>query len=241
MPAGTLAGVSDAADATAGEELASASLVELAVSRISREILSGNSDPGDRLIEEQLTRRFGISRGPLREALRLLAQQGLVEHVPRRGVRVATLSERDIQELYTVRDVLERHAVTEALGTDAPTDLGPVRAALDAIRSAADRGDRSDLSEAHRRFHVAVVGLAGNRQLTLVYESVLLKIQLYMAINLRRESEQGQSRDGVHRHERLIEALTSGDAGVVLAALGDHGARAYLSPWAAPQVPRSSS
>ncbi|WP_460490999.1 GntR family transcriptional regulator [Dactylosporangium cerinum] len=69
----------------ASDELASASLVELAVSRLSREILSGATDPGERLVEEQLTRRFGISRAPLREALRLLAQQGLVEHVPRRG------------------------------------------------------------------------------------------------------------------------------------------------------------
>jgi DNA-binding GntR family transcriptional regulator len=151
------------------EELASVSLVELAVSRLTREILGGGVEPGERLVEEQLTRRFGISRAPLREALRLLAQQGLVEHVPRRGVRVATLSERDIQELYTIRDVLERHAVTTALATGSPPDLGPVRAALEAIRDAATRGDRSEVSDAHRRFHVAVVGLAGNRQLTQVY------------------------------------------------------------------------
>jgi DNA-binding GntR family transcriptional regulator len=221
--------VTDAAGATASEELASASLVELAVSRLSREILSGNSDPGDRLIEEQLTRRFGISRGPLREALRLLAQQGLVEHVPRRGVRVATLSEQDIQELYTIRDVLERHAVTAALGAGVSPDLGPIHAALDGFREAVGRADRADLSEAHRRFHVALVALAGNRQLTMVYESVLLKIQLYMAINLRRESEHPEAHGGVRRHERLIEALATGDPQVVLTALNNHGARAYLA------------
>src|SRR4051812_41421279 len=96
------------------EELASVSLVELAVSRLTREILGGGTEPGERLVEEQLTKRFGISRAPLREAMRLLAEQGLVEHVPRRGVRVAVLSDDDIQELYVVRDVLERHAVTAA-------------------------------------------------------------------------------------------------------------------------------
>ena len=94
-----------------GGGLESYSLVELAVRRLRREILSGRTDPGERLVEEQLTRRLGISRAPLREALRLLAEQGLVEHVPRRGVRVATLSDRDVQELYALRDVLERHAV----------------------------------------------------------------------------------------------------------------------------------
>jgi DNA-binding GntR family transcriptional regulator len=62
-----------------------------------------------------------------------------------------------------------------------------------------------------------------------VYESVLLKIQLYMAINLRRESEQGRPEGGVQRHERLIEAFRTGDPDLVLAALNGHGARAYLS------------
>jgi DNA-binding GntR family transcriptional regulator len=209
----------------ASEELASASLVELAVSRLSREILSGATDPGERLVEEQLTRRFGISRAPLREALRLLAQQGLVEHVPRRGVRVATLSADDIRELYAVRDVLERHAVS-VTGTDA--DLAGVAAAVKAMQEADARGDQFDVATAHREFHVAVVALAGNRQLTQVYESVLVKIQLYMALNLRREAQAARPHDGVHRHERLFEAVSARDTAAVLAALDDHGARSYL-------------
>ena len=61
------------------------SLVELAVRRLRAEIVGGAFAPGERLVEEQLTRRLGISRAPLREALRLLGQQGLVEHLPRRG------------------------------------------------------------------------------------------------------------------------------------------------------------
>jgi DNA-binding GntR family transcriptional regulator len=210
----------------ASDELASASLVELAVSRLSREILSGATDPGERLVEEQLTRRFGISRAPLREALRLLAQQGLVEHVPRRGVRVATLSADDIQELYAVRDVLERHAVT---ATPPDADLAGIATAVKAMQEADARGDQFDVATAHREFHVAVVALAGNRQLTQVYESILVKIQLYMALNLRREAEVARPHDGVHRHERLFEAVSARDTAAVLAALDDHGARSYLS------------
>ncbi len=75
-----------------------ASLVQLCVQRLRHEILSGMLAPGERLIEEQLTSRFGISRGPVREALRELAQQGLIEHLPRRGVRVAELSAADADE-----------------------------------------------------------------------------------------------------------------------------------------------
>jgi DNA-binding GntR family transcriptional regulator len=92
----------------AGNVLGATSLVELATRRLRGEILSGRLLPGERLVEEQLTRRFGISRAPLREALRLLGQQGLVEHLPRRGVRVAELSARDIDELFGLRDALER-------------------------------------------------------------------------------------------------------------------------------------
>ncbi|HTJ33236.1 MAG TPA: GntR family transcriptional regulator [Dactylosporangium sp.] len=206
-------------------ELASASLVELAVSRLTREILGGGAEPGERLVEEQLTRRFGISRAPLREALRLLAQRGLVEHLPRRGVRVAILSDADIRELYAVRDVLERHAV-EATPPDA--DLSGIASAMKAMQAADARGDLFDVATAHREFHVAVVALAGNRQLTSVYESILVKIQLYMAMNLRREAEVARPHDGVHRHERLFDAVSARDADAVLAALNEHGARSYL-------------
>jgi DNA-binding GntR family transcriptional regulator len=200
-------------------ELATYSLVELAYERLSREILSGRTEPGERLVEEQLTRRLGISRAPLREALRLLAQQGLVEHTPRRGVRVATLSDDDVRELYEVRDVLERHAI--AIMPDKP-DLTDLRAALERMHS----GDRFAVADAHRRFHVEVVALGGNRQLTALYESVLVRLQLYMAVNLRREAEVADPSEGVHRHERLLRALEEGN---LPRELGMHGARTYLS------------
>ncbi|GIJ11232.1 GntR family transcriptional regulator [Micromonospora andamanensis] len=220
--------MSDVAASPAEGELESVSLVELAVSRLTREILSGRSDPGERLVEEQLTRRLGISRAPLREALRLLAQRGLVEHVPRRGVRVATLSDRDVRELYELRDVLERFAVRSAIPVQRGSDLAGLRAALDQMREATRAVDRLAVAESHRAFHVALVALAGNRQLSSVYDSILVKLQLYMAINLRREAEVAQPHDGVHRHERLFEAVAAGDPELVLAVLSEHGARSYL-------------
>jgi DNA-binding GntR family transcriptional regulator len=206
-------------------ELETYSLVELAVDRLRRDILSGRTDPGERLVEEQLTRRLGISRAPLREAMRLLAQQGLVEHIPRRGARVATLSDDDVRELYEVRDVLERHAVASV---PPRPDLTALRAALEVMRAATDAGDRLELANAHRRFHVEVVALGGNRQLAGLYESVLVRIQLYMAVNMRREAERARAEDGVHRHERLFEAVELGDPDGVIEALTTHGARAYL-------------
>jgi DNA-binding GntR family transcriptional regulator len=202
------------------------SLVELSTRRLREEILSGALAPGERLIEERLTRRFGISRAPLREALRLLGQQGLVEHAPRRGVRVAELSPADVDELFGLRDVLERYAVETALPDE--RDLSGLAEALDVMAVAAQTGDALTENEAHRRFHIALVMLAGHRQLLLVYESVILKLQLYMAANLRREAELRAPAEGVLRHQRLFDAIASGDPAVALDVLATHGARTYI-------------
>jgi DNA-binding GntR family transcriptional regulator len=207
--------------------LESSSLVELTVDRLRREILGGALGPGERLVEEQVTRRFGISRAPLREALRLLAQQGLVEHLPRRGARVATLSAQDAEELFEVRDVLERFAVGQALPKQ-PEDLVLLRSELEAMREAAMAGDLLELADAHRRFHVEVVALAGHRQLLVAYEPIQLKLQMHMALNLRRESAMASPLDGFRRHKALLDAVTTNDASTVLDALTKHGAQTYL-------------
>ena len=76
---------------------------------------------------------------------------------------------------------------------------------------------------------MALAGIGGNRQLTLVYDQVLTKIQLYMALNLRRETETtADPMDGVRRHERLLAAVEHGDPASVLGELTGHGARSYL-------------
>jgi DNA-binding GntR family transcriptional regulator len=189
--------------------LESASLVELTFARLRNEILSGALVPGERLIEEQLTGRYGISRAPLREALRQLAQQGLVEHLPRRGARVARLSERDADELFDLRDVLERHAVAHGLVHAEGPALKELEDLLTVMAESVDRGNLFQEAEAHKDFHIALVGLAQHHQLSLVYEPVILKLQLYMAANLRREAEQREAADDIRRHRRLLDAVAS--------------------------------
>ena len=99
---------------------------------VRAEVLSGALAPGARVGEEALCARLGISRAPVREALRRLAEQGLIEHLPRRGYRVVVWSASDIVELFEVRRALERHALTTALPhADLDRGLGGVRAALD--------------------------------------------------------------------------------------------------------------
>jgi DNA-binding GntR family transcriptional regulator len=203
-----------------------ASLVEVAEHRVRAAILSGSLKPGDKIVEEQLCADLGISRAPLREALRLLAQQGLVEHIPRRGSRVTEWSSTDILQLFALRHVLERHAIEMALPLAEPAAaLLPVRAALDRMRCAGDELNRDD---AHWVFHAAVVKLADNRQLDIALEPILLKLQLPMAMHLREEARHHRADDGIVRHQAILSALESNDAQTVIAALEDHGHLHYL-------------
>jgi len=204
-----------------------ATLVEVASHRLRDAILSGDLAPGDKIVEEQLCGDFGISRAPLREALRLLAQQGLVEHLPRRGSRVTEWSPTDILQLFGLRHVLERHAIETALPLPDPGHaLEPVRAALERMDAARDALGRDD---AHRAFHAAVVGLAANRQLDITLEPILLKLQLPMAKNLREEARQRERGDGIERHKAILSALERNDPAVVVEALRDHGHLHYLA------------
>jgi DNA-binding GntR family transcriptional regulator len=205
-----------------------ATLVEVAEHRLRDAILSGALRPGQKIVEEQLCTNLGISRAPLREALRLLAQQGLVERVPRRGSRVAEWSPVDILQLFALRHVLERHAIETALPlTDPATSLQAVRTALDEMRTATDELDRDD---AHRTFHAAVVGLADNRQLDIALEPILLKLQLPMAMNIRAEARQHRAHDGIERHQSILAALENNDRAAAIGALHDHGHLDYLGP-----------
>ena len=203
-----------------------ATLVEVAAYRLREAILSGELAPGEKIVEEQLCAKFGFSRAPLREALRLLTQQGLVEHLPRRGSRVAQWSPVDVLQLFELRHVLERHAIESALPLgEADRSLSPVRAALRRMKRARGPLERDD---AHRAFHAAVVALADNRQLDIALEPILLKLQLPMARNLREEARQRNPGDGLERHQAILSALETNDPVRAIAALRDHGQLHYL-------------
>ena len=209
------------------------SLVEVTTRRLRAEILSGELAPGQRLVEEQIRQRFAISRAPLREALRTLANQGLVEHLPRRGTRVTELSERDIDELFDLRSLLERHAVELRVPAElrSPGEIAWPRCAATWTRCAAPMttGDELAKDDAHRAFHAAVVALAGNRQLDLALEPILLQLQRPMAANLRREAAPlGHGRPGSTGTSACSPRWRPTTSPPCCDALEEHGARRFL-------------
>ncbi len=204
------------------------SLVALATDAIRAMILEGELGPGARLREEQLAERLGISRPPLREALRLLEREGLVVATPRRGVAVTELSDQDVREILTLRSALERLAVELGVPVTDEARLDDCRRALAEMEKCARDEDRAGLVERGYAFHSSIVALAGHRRLLALYHSLHDQLLLCMAMNLyARENFYEDLLTHVERHRQLLEVIETGDPDAVLEALAAHGERSF--------------
>jgi DNA-binding GntR family transcriptional regulator len=182
-------------------------------------IYSGEYKPGQRLPELDLSARLGVSRSPLREALLRLQREGLVELHPRRGASVASFSKEDVQEIAELRSVLEGLAARLAATRGSEEELGKLRAALEEMRQAADRGDSVAAAVAHIAFHRSIGRASGMARLVgfldqLAAQSVAL--QGYAELPGEELAELAAS------HGALIEAIASGDGDVAESAVVAH-------------------
>jgi DNA-binding GntR family transcriptional regulator len=203
------------------------SLVQLAADAIRDMILSGELAPGDRLVEDRLTHLLGISRPPLREAMRLLQREGLIQSVPRRGSVVTELTADDVREISSLRATLEVMAIE--LGVPV-TDLSRLRRChltLAAMAESARLEDRAGLARHSFDFHLAVVALSGHRRLEEVYRSLWLQTYIIRNNELRERLFESLE-ENVERHRRLLALIESGDRKAVLAELEVHGDRTLV-------------
>jgi DNA-binding GntR family transcriptional regulator len=205
------------------------SLVRMAAETIREMVLSGELRPGDRLVEERLTEELGISRPPLREALRLLEQEGLLLSMPRRGVIVTPLSAQDVYEIFTLRTTYERMAIELGVPCKDPELLARCHRAVNAMVQAAKAEDRAQFVRSSFEFHVSVVGLARHRRLEDAYRGLSLQLHIYIAANTRAREERNESLDeNIERHRRLLAAVERGNREEVLSELANHGDRTFL-------------
>jgi DNA-binding GntR family transcriptional regulator len=213
-------------DATVGGALHQPSLVALAAAEIRRRILSGELTQGQRLLEERLNRDLGISRPPLREAMRLLEQEGLIVKLPRFGSHVVSLTPHDYWELLTLRHSLESTAFRLAVPVADETLLQEARRRLADMEACAQQDSAAGMVEAGYRFHLALVSVAGHGRLVEVYRSMQAQLQLCMAMNTQSSPE--TLHDNVARHRELLTAVASRDVDRALAALEAHGHGRFL-------------
>ena len=186
------------------------------------DILAHRLQPGERLIESALTKRFSVSRGPVREALRRLAAEGLIEHAPHRGAVVRRMSPRDIAELFQIRVEMEALAARLA----AQSSDGAARARfieeIAPIFAEAPRRMEAYLDE-NAAFHLAVLRLAGNAHLQEL--SARLRLPLIMA-QVGDALTVEVMRASVREHRAIAKAIVDGDGAAAAAATRAHLERA---------------
>lgn len=182
-------------------------------------ILRGELEPGERLMEIHLADRLGVSRTPIREAIRKLELEGLVVMIPRRGAIVASITEKDLKDVLEVRRTLEIMAVEMACDRITPEILAELKAAGEEFQKLKDSSDFTSLAAADVKFHDLIYAATDNQRLISILNN--LREQMY-----RYRLEYLKDRDSHERlnneHQEIYEAIRNGNKDVVKAAIGQH-------------------
>jgi DNA-binding GntR family transcriptional regulator len=183
-------------------------------------ILEGRLKPGSQLRETHLAADLGVSRAPLREALGLLAEEGLVDKIPYRGAFVATVSAESIAEIASLRKRLEPYAIELALPRlrSGATRLKVTRA-LEDMAVGADNGDFAATIDAHMSFHRAFYELSGHKLLLDLWHSWEAQLQLFFSADQQLFAD---LHDMVADHQRLLALIDSQDLAAITEELDRH-------------------
>jgi len=198
--------------------LSKTSLREQALDQLRNAVTSGELAPGTRLIETELSAALGISRGTLREALRQLQQEGLVEAGERGRLTVRTLSDAEILDMFAVRAALEGLAAAIVAGLpDRPALVPRLQAALDALEAAS--GSINHMVEIDLQFHRVLCELTGNTTLVRTWEALAGSIRMSIMFA---GTDKAVTNMSVPRHQQVIDAIATGDPAVARDAVDQH-------------------
>jgi len=194
-------------------------LAKLAYEALRDSILSGHLNPGDVVNEMALAKELGISRTPVREALLELSSQGLVEILPRKGIRIKYFTERDVNEVCEIRELIEI-AVVEGLARKGTSrSLKRLESALEQQRKAVKNGDMVEFLRADRLFHIALTHLTDNRRLPKILENLRDLIQVMGKEALTRE---GRVEEVLEEHLNVVACIKQGKIGEAKEAMRVH-------------------
>lgn len=187
--------------------------------RMRELIQSGEMEPKARINESELTERFGISRTPLREAIKILATEGLLELLPNRGARVASISQGEIEEMLEVIAGLEATAADIACRTVTNEEIAAIEADHRVMVEAWQRGDEATYFRVNRQIHEAIMAASRNATLTGIYTSLSGRIQRsrYTAHQTAVQWERA-----VAEHEQMVALLHARDAAALSRLMREH-------------------
>jgi DNA-binding GntR family transcriptional regulator len=194
-----------------------------ALEELRRSIVAGDLRPGQRVGQEEIAERLGVSLAPVREALAALEQEGQLTYKPRRGYFVTELRLEDLREIYELRTLLEDRAARRATPLLDEDALERIELAAREVVEAAEAGDVAAELAANRRFHFALLEAPGQthalRLIRLLWDST----ETYRALYYNSPTARVEA---VRAHERIVAALRDGDGDRLVAELDAHRQRA---------------
>ncbi len=183
-------------------------LREKILETIREAILKGNLKPGEKVAEPELAERFGISRTPIREAFRQLESEGYLTVIPRKGAVVAALSERDVQEFYAIKSILEGYAAELAAKNLTDKELEKLETINNKLKQLASEGDVKAFYRVHNEFHETFLKAADNSKL---YELIHQLGMKFSRLRMASLSVQGRMAISVAEHDKLLDAFRKHD------------------------------
>jgi len=183
-------------------------LRERILETIRESILRGTLKPGEKVAEPELAERFGISRTPIREAFRQLESEGYLTVIPRKGAVVTSLSERDVEEFYTIKSILEGYAARVAAVKLSEKDIERLESINDRLEKLAREGDIKTFFRVHNEFHELFIRAAGNEKLAELIGQLMMKFNRLRMASL---SLPGRMEISVKEHRKILEAFRKQD------------------------------
>ena len=199
--------------------IAATALYQQVAERLRTRILAHEIPPGSWIDEQALAEQYGISRTPLREALKVLVSEGLVTLKPRRGCYVTEVTAQDMDEIFPILALLEGRCAFEATSKASAADLAALDQLQVRLEEAAARNNVEDFFEANQRFHRALQALAGNRWLVQIIEDMRKVLKLNRHQSLSRE---GRLTESLEEHRGIMQALHARDAAAAQARMHQH-------------------
>ena len=199
--------------------LQSSSLTSVVQQEIERAILAGEYAPGSKLIEATLADKLGVSRGPVREAFRMLEEGGLLRNEKNRGVFVRDIPIDEAVEIFDLRAAMDAMVGRQLASRITTAEVKEIKGLVDEMERAVKANDAYTYHLLNLRFHDRLVELAGNRKLTAIYRKLIKELSLFRRLNL---ADGWLMPVSASEHRQIVRAIASGDPEAAGKALYDH-------------------
>jgi len=199
--------------------LQTSSLASVVQQEVERAILAGEYAPGTKLTEAMLAGKLGVSRGPVREAFRMLEEAGLVRTEKNRGVFVRDIPIDEAVEIFDLRAAMDELVGRQLAANITAAQLKEVRAMVDAMEKAVKAEDARQYHLLNLQFHDRLVEMAGNRKLTAIYRKLIKELSLFRRLNL---ADSWLLPISASEHRQILKAIAGGDPDAAGRAMFQH-------------------